>query len=717
MKTIFLRVLEADDKAATLHTAIDELGAVGSKLCFEVDTARFGAVPRSPFAYWAGARVRSLFLEEQPLEAPEADRIARRGVGTNDDFRFLRLWTEVVGTCKDWRSLAKGGIFSRFYASLPLVLNWQNDGAQLRAFFIHNGESPSRNIRSESEYYRPGLTWPLRTQGGLALRAMPAGCIFGSKGPAIFARHDDTESLLALLAVTNARPFRALVDLQMAFGSYEVGVIQRTPIPRIGPVDQSTLAALARLAWSKKRSLDACTEASHAFVLPALLLVQGDTLIQRTAAWSERVRVTEAALSAIQADIDVRTFDLYGIDEPDRIAINEGFGSGDAGSETPDNADAEADADDEADDQGKADAASLSARLISWAIGVAFGRFDVRNATGARQLPVEPEPFDRLPVCSPAMLIGDEGSPLASAPSGYPITFPGDGILVDDPGHLRDVTAAARMVFEEVFEASSDAWWNDVSAMLDAKGRDLRTWLAAGFFEHHLKRHSMSRRKAPIVWQLAVPSGRYSIWLYAHRLNRDTFLQIQNDVVTPKIAHEERQLASSLQSATAGVGDHERKMIETQQGFVEELRELLDEVKRVAPLWNPSLGDGAVLTMAPLWRLVPQHKPWQKELKSKWDELVAGKYDWAHVAMHLWPERVVPKCLTDRSLAISHGLEDVFWLRDSKEKWRPIDKPEKLVANLVRERTSPAVKAALKSLLEAPDPASVSKRRRKSKAA
>ena len=44
---------------------------------------------------------------------------------------------------------------------------------------------------------------------------------------------------------------------------------------------------------------------------------------------------------------------------------------------------------------------------------------------------------------------------------------------------------------------------------------------------------------------------------------------------------------------------------------------MLDEVKRVAPLWNPMLDDGVVLTMAPLWRLVPYHKPWQKELKGE----------------------------------------------------------------------------------------------------
>ena len=247
----------------------------------------------------------------------------------------------------------------------------------------------------------------------------------------------------------------------------------------------------------------------------------------------------------------------------------------------------------------------------------------------------------------------------------------------------RDLTAAVRAVFDVVFGASADARWDEAAALLDPRGHDLRAWLRSGFFERHLKLYSKSRRKAPILWQLGTPSGRYSVWLYAHRLTNDSLFQLQNDVLAPKLAYEERQLTNLVQSSGGSPSARERREIEAQERFVEELRVLLEEVKRVAPLWRPTLDDGIVLVMAPLWRLVP-HKPWQRELKKKWSELAAGKYDWAQLAMHLWPERVVPKCGDDRSLAIAHGLEDVFWIEDEDGKWQPRQEP-----TTARERPHP----------------------------
>jgi hypothetical protein len=708
MKTVFLRALEElNDKESILRADIRDPESARGRQRFEIDIASFSAVPRSPFAYWVSDRLRGLFTQLPPFEAE--GRTAKQGLATADDFRFVRAWWAVppqpvdqVG--KRWFPFAKGGNVSPFYADIYLMVNWDTNGAELDSF----GGSV---IRNPNFFFRPGLTWPLRTKSELSLRSMPAGCIFGHKGPAAFDEHNDSDKLLTILSIANSKAFRSLVEFQLAAAdarrggaahSYEVGILQRTPIPCLGQAEKSNLAGMARRSWSLKRSLDTRSETSHALTSPRLLQVDHDTLIASAAAWAEHACTVETELATIQAKIDERCFELFDIDEADRRAITEGFGAIRDESGASEDTDAEVDAEDEDNAQSCADTESLVAELVSWAVGVAFGRFDIRVATGVRALPLEPEPFDPLPVCSPGMLTGDDGLPLSVAPSGYPIAFPENGILVDDPGHGRDLTAAVRGIFDELFGKSADVWWNDVAASLNPKDHDLRAWLASNFFEHHLKRYCKSRRKAPILWQLSTPSGRYSIWLYAQRLTRDSFFQLQNDVVGPKLAHEERQLTSLAQSAGRNPSARERKEIDTQEGFVEELRAMLDEVKRVAPLWNPSLDDGVVLTMAPLWRLVPQHKPWQKELKSKWDELATEKYDWAHVAMHLWPERVVPKCATDRSLVIAHSLEEVFWIEGNDGKWKPRPAPTRPVEELVRERTSIAVKAALKSLLEAP---------------
>ena len=229
--------------------------------------------------------------------------------------------------------------------------------------------------------------------------------------------------------------------------------------------------------------------------------------------------------------------------------------------------------------------------------------------------------------------------------------------------------------------------------------------------------YSKSRRKAPIYWQLATTSASYSVWLYIHAFTKDTLFRVQNDYAAPKLAHEERRLMTLANELRGNGTAAQRRELATQEAFVEELRAFVEEVKRVASLWNPNLDDGVVINFAPLWRLVPQHRAWQKELKATWDSLCSGDYDWAHLAMRLWPERVVPKCASDRSLAIAHGLEDAFWEQHTAGIWKERETLIWSIEEVVAKRSSAAVKAALKSLLDAADPAGLAKRGRKSKAA
>jgi hypothetical protein len=715
MKTVFLRVLDVADKATTLLESIHDRGQAGGRL-FVVEPKSFSSVPRSPFAYWVSEKLRRLFVSAELLGG--TPRLVASTNPLNDDFRYVRSTWEVApaGVGRSWIPWAKGGAYSPMFYDINTLIGWNRDRLTYSGF-LGTENRPLERPASVQHFFRPGLTWPRRTQGGLSLRAMPTGCIFADKGPATFVERDDPDELLALLAITNSQAFKAMVDMQMAFGSYEVGVLQRTPVPSVTNESRRGLAKLAHRAWSLRRSLDTSEEASHAFHLPSLLTVSGASAALRAAALSDTMRATKAELLAIQAEIDGRCFDLYGLEEDDRRAITEGFrvnSREDCSSREEDNGRDEVD-ENEKDGPIAADAATLGQDLVSWAASVAFGRFDIRLATGVRSPHIEPRPFDPLPACSPGMLTGDDGLPLVPPPPHYPLALPESGALVDDQGFAQDLTAAVRAVFDAVFGPDADHWWTDIAEALDPKDHDLRNWLARGFFEHHLKAHSKSRRKAPIVWQLSIPSSRYSVWLYAHRLKRDSFLHLQNEVVGPKVSHEERKLTTLVQDAGASPTPSQRKEIAAQESFVEELRTMLDEGKRVAPLWNPNLDDGVVLTMAPLWRLVPQHKAWQKELKSKWEELIAGEYDWAHIAMHLWPERVVPKCAKDRSLAIAHGLEGEFWIEGADGKWQPRPKSVRSVEELVSERSKPAVKAALKSLLEAPTAGGAQRRGRKGK--
>ena len=85
---------------------------------------------------------------------------------------------------------------------------------------------------------------------------------------------------------------------------------------------------------------------------------------------------------------------------------------------------------------------------------------------------------------------------------------------------------------------------------------------------------------------------------------------------------------------------------------------------------------------------VAAFREWQKRLRGTWEKLETGQYDWAHLAMSIWPQRVVPKCVDDRSLAIAHRVEALFWVEDV-DGWRALRTPEEELADQKERQRSP----------------------------
>lgn len=619
----FLRLLKEGDKASALWEVSQRLrvGEVDAR-AFDVLPDAFAAVPGKPFAYWVSDAVRQTFRKFPPFENP--DRTVRQGLATADDFRFVRNWWEIKAPAIRWFALTKGGAFARFYASVPAVVNWFCDGAEIKAGICRRYPYLNGNAdfvaKNPEFYFRSGLSWPLRGISYSA-QAVPKGCVFSVAGKMAFT---PDEQLPVWLAVFNSCVFDYLVRLfagKVGGVQYEAGLIGGIPAAIPDETQAGQLTKLSRRGWSLKRSLDTVTETSHAFLLPLAL----------RQAQAERLGpfdppAVEAELARIQAEIDDIAFDLYGFSDADRAAALGGTGSEASDDDAADEADAEGDEDEAADDTPSADA------LLSWAVGVAFGRFDIRLATGERAAPPEPEPFDPLPAKSPGMLPDGDAPFHAHA-----------GILVDDPGHAHDLVRITERVLERV----------DMPVPAE-----LRRWLQKDFFPFHLQRYSKSRRKAPIYWPLSTASGSYTLWLYYPSLTSQTLYTAINDFVEPKLAEVETE-ATTLRSKGSARSRDEEKRLEALTTLQAELRDLRDQLQAIAPHYQPNHDDGVQITAAPLWPLF-RHKPWQKLLKDTWAKLEKGDYDWAHLAMTYWPERVRDKCRHDKSLAIAHGLEDLY---------------------------------------------------------
>jgi hypothetical protein len=666
--TLFLRLTNEPDKAKALGAA---LAGDAPHLRFSLDSESFTQIPGAPFAYLVDSKIHAIFANLEQFETNA--RQARVGDHPGDSFKFIRLWWEADSNkpVNHWKPYNKGGSYSAYYSDIHLVVDWDSERQSYRNFYGRPGRSSERPSNFEF-FFRPGITWPLRTQKGLNLRIMPQGCIFSHKGPSAFVKGNEPEELLTNLAITNSAPFRGLVGLQMAFGSYEVGVIQRTPVPPLQSKDQKLLAAAAISIWTLKQSMDQAKETSHVFLLPALVMSQGPTLANRAEAWMQTLQSSENDIQRLQAEIDILCWDLYGIAEADRRALAE---PGVAAAEYGEGDESEG----EEDTTTTISPRDLAADLASWLFGAAMGRWDWGLATVDNIIPPLPGPFDPLPRVSRGMRKGSDGLHPARNDGGY--LLPPHDLLVDDDGSnldliSRSLEVLARVVGEEHIEARTQ----ELENML---GSDLRTWFRTSFFDRHLKQYSKSRRKAPIYWQLGTASGSYSLWLYYPRLTRDSLYRALQEVVNPKVGFEEQRLTEMR-----GEGATSRQ-IEAQEGFVEELRSFREEVARVAPLWNPDLDDGVLLNFAPLWRLTP-HAGWRRDTKVAWDSLARGEFDWAKLAMKLWPERVVPKCARERHLALAHDLEAALVGTQMSE--------------LVQRATSPAVKDALQSLLSAPAP-------------
>ena len=134
----------------------------------------FEKIPGSPIAYWVSDKVREIFEKNQKLgDIGEA----KVGLQTADNNRFLRLWNEVnynkigynisssqeaLESKKKWFPYNKGGEFRKWYGNQEYLVNWENDGYEIKNFYDEKGKLRSRPQNTEY-YFKESISWGLIT--------------------------------------------------------------------------------------------------------------------------------------------------------------------------------------------------------------------------------------------------------------------------------------------------------------------------------------------------------------------------------------------------------------------------------------------------------------------------------------------------------------------------------------------------------------------------
>jgi len=194
----------------------------------------FARIPGSPVAYWVSNHLLETF-SNQPVGNVV---IPRHGLATSDNNRFLKLWHEVclgktslLTKCdftKKWFPMNKGGSFRKWYGNLEWIINYENDGQEIKAFAVELYKSASRTIQNTQFYFLEGLTWSALTSGALSFRWTDVGAIFGSGAHCAFA--DDEENLLYGLALLNGKVSTLYLSIMSPTLNTNVDDIRATPL-------------------------------------------------------------------------------------------------------------------------------------------------------------------------------------------------------------------------------------------------------------------------------------------------------------------------------------------------------------------------------------------------------------------------------------------------------------------------------------------------------
>ena len=285
---------------------------------YQVSQDNFYKIPGSPIAYWASKNIIRDFENGTSLGKIVN---AKQGLATANNNRFLRQWFEVninrigfhcnnieesVESRKKWFPYNKGGAYRKWYGNYDYVVNWQNDGYEIRHFVDSRGKIRSRPQNTDF-YFKPAVTWSLITSSLFSMRYRLPGSIHDVSGMSLFYKDQDLKIIMGLL---NTKVGQYLLSILNPTINFQIGNIESIPLLKLNygnseEIIQSNIA-LSRRDWD-------AFETSWDFKRSPLLVNKAVTLEQAYNNWSQEALDRFNQLKANEEELNRIFINLYGL--------------------------------------------------------------------------------------------------------------------------------------------------------------------------------------------------------------------------------------------------------------------------------------------------------------------------------------------------------------------------------------------------------------------
>lgn len=568
---------------------------------YYADQKNFEKIPGWPIGYWVSEKILTRFAGNLALSAVAKPCV---GLQTADNARFLRYWHEVnlekIGFGLEssaqsksfsmkWIPYNKGGQFRKWYGNQELLVNWENDGYEIKHFVDDRGKLRSRP-QNLDYFFKPSVSWSKISAGNIAFRFYPKGFIFDVAGTSLFPY--DSKQTAYYIAFLNTKVSKYILSVISPTVNYEVGHIASIPIIElINEVLKNKSyqnISISKQDWDAHETswnfqlnelVDLDSEDKYINIMNEYASFHGlliDLVVPKLGSIEWRMNIYKTKwetrfmqLHANEEELNRQFIDIYDLQDeltPD-VPLNEItiLQQGEVSIE------------------GNAlkwhDEVILK-QLLSYAVGVWMGRYRL-DKPGLHIAHPNPTAEELAPYTY----------------NGHTIEIDDDGIfplMAADSGFTDNACLRTAQFVSDVFGVEYQV--ENLNYIEHTLGKTIEQYWQKDFWQDHKKMY----QNRPIYWLFASKKGTFQCIAYLHRMTPYTPERIRSKYLLPFIETLGRKIAD-LTTRAADLSTAERKKLDTLNKQLEECREYHDRLAVVAEQAIPlDLDDGVVVNYAKL---------------------------------------------------------------------------------------------------------------------